>query len=168
MEEKTALITPDQNTLGRMEGGRRPESIYPRTPTEPSPDHQRMPDPEVPGKAIRRKYPADFKLRILNEAEACTLPGQLGALLRRKGLYSSNLTIWRRQAEQGTLTALSSKKRGPKARKADPSVRRITEQEIEIQKLRARLRKAELIIDAQKKIAEIFQLPSDQKEGEDL
>ena len=83
-------------------------------------------------------------------------------------MYFSNLTAWRRQVERGTLDALSSKKRGPKARKPDPSVRRITEQEKEIQKLRARLRKAELIIDAQKKIAEIFQLPDDQKEGEEL
>ena len=66
------------------------------------------------------------------------------------------------------MDALSSKKRGPKARKPDPSVRRISEQEKEIQKLRARLRKAELIIDAQKKIAEIFQLTRDQKDGEDL
>jgi transposase len=168
MENKTAMITSDQNTLGKMEVGRRPESIFPRTPTEPSPDQQGIPDPEVREKAMRRKYPADFKLRILKEAEACTLPGQLGALLRREGLYSSNLTAWRRQAERGTLDALSSKKRGPKARKADPSVRRLSEQEKEIQKLRAKLRKAELIIDAQKKIAEIFQLSSDQKDGEDL
>ncbi|MGB4782408.1 hypothetical protein, partial [Candidatus Methylomirabilis sp.] len=94
--------------------------------------------------------------------------GQIGALLRREGLYSSNLTAWRRQVERGTLDALSSKKRGPKARKLDPSVRRIIEQEKENQKLRARLRKAELIIDAQKKIAEIFQFTRDQKDGEDL
>ena len=93
---------------------------------------------------------------------------QLSVFLRREGLYSSNLTAWRRQVERGTLDALSSKKRGPKARKPDPSACRITEQEKEIQKLRARLRKAELIIDAQKKIAEIFQLPHDQKDGEDL
>jgi len=78
------------------------------------------------------------------------------------------LTSWRHQAERGTLDALSSKKRGPKARKADPSLRRIAEQEKEIQKLHAKLRKAELIIDAQKKIAEFFQLLRDQKEGENL
>jgi len=127
-----------------------------------------VPNPEVPEKASRRSYTAEYKRLILKEAEVCKERGQVGALLRREGLYFSNLTAWRSQVERGTLDALSSKKRGPKARKPDPSVRRITEQEKEIQKLRARLRKAELIIDAQKKIAEIFQLPRDQKEGEDL
>jgi len=88
--------------------------------------------------------------------------------LRREGLYFSNLTVWRRQARQGTLDALAAKKRGPKAHKPDPSVRRIAEQEKEIQKLRAKLKKAELIIDAQKKIAEIFQQPEDQRDEEGL
>jgi len=125
-------------------------------------------DPEALEKASRRSYTAEYKRRILRETEVCKEQGQLGALLRREGLYSSNLTAWRRQAERGTLDALSSKKRGPKARRPDPSVRRITEQEKEIQKLRARLRKAELIIEAQKTIAEIFQLPLDQKEEENL
>lgn len=125
-------------------------------------------NPEVPGKASRRSYTAEYKRLILREVEGCKEQGQIGALLRREGLYSSHLTVWRRQVERGTLEALSSKKRGPHARKPDPSVRRITEQEKEIQKLRARLKKAELIIDAQKKIAEIFQLPCDQKEEEDL
>jgi transposase len=126
-----------------------------------------VPNPEVE-KARRRSYTAEYKRLILREAEVCKEQGQVGALLRREGLYSSNLTAWRHQVERGTLDALSSKKRGPKARKPDPSVRRITEQEKEIQKLRAKLRKAELIIDAQKKIAAIFQLSSDQKEEEDL
>ena len=127
-----------------------------------------VPNPEVPEKASRRSYTAEYKRLILREAEVCKEQGQLSVFLRREGLYSSNLTAWRRQVERGTLDALSSKKRGPKARKPDPSVRRIIEQEKENQKLRVRLRKAELIIDAQKKIAEIFQLPCDQKEGEDL
>ena len=127
-----------------------------------------VPNPEVPEKASRRSYTAEYKRRILREAEGCKEQGQVGALLRREGLYSSNLTAWRHQVERGTLDALSSKKRGPKARKPDPSVRRISEQEKEIQKLRVRLKKAELIIEAQKKITEIFQLSSDQKEGENL
>ena len=127
-----------------------------------------VPNPEVPEKASRRSYTAEYKRLILKEAEVCKERGQVGALLRREGLYFSNLTAWRHQVERGTLDALSSKKRGPKARKPDPSVRRITEQEKEIQKLQSRLRKAELIIEVQKKIAEIFQLPRDQKEEEDL
>jgi transposase len=139
-----------------MEGARRATGI----------SSTAAPNPEVPEKASRRSYTAEYKRRILKEAEDCQKQGQIGALLRREGLYSSNLTFWRYQAERGTLDALSSKKRGPKARKHDPSVRRIAEQEKEIQKLHAKLRKAELIIDAQKKMAEFFQLLRDQKEGE--
>jgi transposase-like protein len=72
------------------------------------------PDPEVPEKRPRRRFTAKYKLQILQEADACTGPGQLGALLRREGLYSSNLTTWRRQRDQGLLDALSPKKRGRK------------------------------------------------------
>jgi transposase len=139
-----------------MEGARRASGI----------SSTAAPNPEVPEKAIRRSYTAEYKRRILKEAEGCKEKGQIGTLLRREGLYPSNLTAWRHQAERGTLDALSSKKRGPKARKHDPSIRRIAEQEKEIQKLQAKLKKAELIIDAQKKIAEFFQLYRDQKEEE--
>ena len=123
-----------------------------------------VPNPEVPEKAVRRIFTAGYKRRILREADACKETGQLGALLRREGLYSSNLTTWRRQVEQGTLEALSPKKRGPKEKKPDPSLRRIAELEKATQKLEHKLRQAELIIAAQKKIAEIFQMPLDPKE----
>jgi transposase len=156
MEKKKHMnITP---RVEEMEGARRATGI----------SSTAAPNPEVPEKASRRSYTAEYKGRILKEAEDCKEQGQVGALLRREGLYFSNLTSWRHQAEKGTLDALSSKKRGPKARKSDPSVRRIAEQEKEIQKLQAKLRKAELIIDAQKKMAEILQLLRDQKEGENL
>ena len=127
-----------------------------------------VPNPEVPEKASRRSYTAEYKRHIIREATDCKKQGQVGAILRREGLYSSNLTAWRHQAERGTLDALSSKKRGPKSRKPDPSARRIAEQEKEIQKLQAKLKKAEFIIEAQKKIAEIFQLLREQKEWENL
>jgi len=120
-----------------------------------------LPDSEVPEKAVRRRFTAEYKRRILREAEACKEQGRLGALLRREGLYSSNLNTWRRQAEQGTLDALSPKKRGPKEKKPDPSIRRIADLEKRTQKLEHKLRQAELIIAAQKKIAEIFQMPLD-------
>src|SRR5918994_7867974 len=71
------------------------------------------PDPEVPEKARRRRFSAEYKLAILREADACTEPGQIGALLRRERLYSSHLVDWRRQREAGTLEALA-RKRGPK------------------------------------------------------
>jgi transposase-like protein len=118
----------------------------------------------VPEKAVRRRFTAEYKRCILREAEACKEQGRLGALLRREGLYSSNLITWQRQAERGTLEALSPKKRGPKEKKPDPSLRRIAELEKITQRLEHKLRQAELIIAAQKKIAEIFQMPLDPKE----
>ena len=168
MKKKEVMVMNLKSRVEEMEGARRASGISSTLALRGSGVKTVVPNPEVPEKASRRSYTAEYKRLILREAEICKEQGQVGALLRREGLYSSNLTAWRRQVERGTLDALSSKKRGPKAQKPDPSVRRITEQEKEIQKLRARLRKAELIIDAQKKIAEIFQLPRDQKEGEDL
>ncbi len=111
-----------------------------------------VPDPEVPEKAVRRKFTPAYKLRILREAEACTQPGQIGALLRREGLYSSNLTLWRRQVEGG----LVPKKRGPVARKTDPRARRIAELERENERLTHKLKQAELIIEVQKKVADLL------------
>lgn len=168
MEKKEVMVMNLKPKVEEMEGAQRATGISSTAVMRESGVKTVVSNPEVPEKASRRSYTAEYKRLILREVEVCKEQGQVGALLRREGLYSSNLTAWRRQVERGTLDALSSKKRGPKARKPDPSVRRITEQEKEIQKLRTRLRKAELIIEAQKKIAEIFQLPRDQKEGEDL
>jgi len=168
MKKKEVMVMNITPRVEEMEGARRATGISSTAALRGSGVKTVIPNPEVPEKARRRSYTAEYKRLILKEAEVCKEQGQVGALLRREGLYFSNLTAWRHQVERGTLDALSSKKRGPKARKPDPSVRRITEQEKEIQKLQSRLRKAELIIEAQKKIAEIFQLPRDQKEGEDL
>lgn len=168
MKKKEVTVMNPNPKVEEMEGARRATGISSTAASRGSRGINVVPDPEVPEKAARRSYTAEYKRRILREADACKEQGQIGALLRREGLYSSNLTAWRRQAERGTLDALSSKKRGPKARRPDPSIRRMAEQEKEIQKLRARLRKAELIIEAQKKIAEIFHLPLDQTEGESL
>lgn len=168
MGKKEVMVMNLNPRVEEMEGALRATGISSTAALRESGNKTIVPNPEVQEKARRRSYTAEYKRRILREAESCKEYGQVGALLRREGLYSSNLTAWRRQADRGTLDALSSKKRGPKARKPDPSVRRIIEQEKENQKLRARLRKAELIIDAQKKIAEIFQFTRDQKDGEDL
>lgn len=111
-----------------------------------------VPDPEVPEKATRRKFPAAYKLRILKEAESCTEPGRIGALLRREGLYSSSLSLWRHQVNEG----LVPKKRGPSAKRADPAVRRIAELERENEKLTRKLKQAELIIEVQKKVANLL------------
>jgi len=118
-----------------------------------------VPDPEVPEKTVRRKFTAAYKLRILKEAESCTELGQIGALLRREGLYSSSLTSWRHQVAQG----LVPKKRGPAVQKADPRVRRIAELERENEKLGHKLKQANLIIDVQKKVAELLEGSSEEK-----
>ena len=118
-----------------------------------------VPDPEVPEKAARRRFTADYKLRILRDAEGCATPGAVGALLRREGLYSSHLTTWRQQREQGTLEALSPRRRGRRAAGLPPLVRRIAELERELARLHERLRQAEAIIAAQKKLSEILGLP---------
>ncbi len=122
------------------------------------PDIRAVPDPEVTEKAVRRKFTAAFKLRILKEAEACTRQGQLGALLRREGLYYSNLTLWRRQISQGLIP----KKRGPLPQKPDPNVRRIAELERENAKLTHKLKHAEPIIDVQKKVADLLKGSSEE------
>jgi transposase-like protein len=115
-----------------------------------------VPDPEVPEKKTRRKFTAAYKLRMLNEAEQCLQPGAIGALLRREGLYSSHLSTWRRQREEGVLQALNPRKRGRKEKPKDPSGEHIAQLEKENQRLKSRLRKAEIIIEAQKKISEIL------------
>jgi transposase len=78
-----------------------------------------VPDPELVARAQRRRFTAKYKLSIVSEADACIRPGEIGALLRREGLYSSHLGKWREQRDQGALGALESKPRGPRAQSAD-------------------------------------------------
>jgi len=118
-----------------------------------------MPDPAVPEKPVRRRFTAEYKLRILREADRCTQPSQLGALLRREGLYSSHLSTWRRQRDAGTLAGLTPKRRG---RKPAPNAPLIAENERlkrENQRLTEKLRQAETIIEVQKKLSEILAIP---------
>jgi transposase len=150
--------------LEEMEGARRATGISSNERARGSAGATTVPDPEVRENAVRRRFTAEYKRKVLRAADACREPGDLGALLRREGLYSSNLTTWRRQADRGTLDALTPKKRGPKVVKPDPSLRRIAELEKENQKLSHTLRQAQSIIEAQKKIAEILQTPVDPKE----
>jgi transposase-like protein len=101
-------------------------------------------------------FSPEYKLRVLREADACRGEGQVGALLRREGLYSSHLTTWRRQRETGALAGMRAKKRGPKGRGEDP---RLKQQAREIARLQRRLKQAETIIDIQKKVAGILGIP---------
>jgi transposase-like protein len=114
------------------------------------------PEVEVSAKAQRRRFTAKYKLEILREADACSKPGELTALLRREGLYSSNLLSWRRQREAGELSGLTPKKRGPKARPADERDRRIAQLERELAQQTARAEKAEAIVEIQKKLGELL------------
>jgi transposase len=117
-----------------------------------------VPDPEVRERASRRRFTAEYKLQILRQADQCAEVGELGALLRREGLYSSHLTTWRRQREQGALVALAPKKRGRPTAPVSPLARRVAELERDNARLERRLKQAEAIIDAQKKLSEILGL----------
>ncbi len=112
------------------------------------------PDPEVLPKAKRRNYTASYKLWVLAEADKCRQqPGQIGALLRREGLYSSHLTTWQRQREAGQMAGLKAQKRG---RKVNAEAAENIQLRHENKRLTRQLEQAELIIEAQKKLSEIL------------
>ena len=117
-----------------------------------------VPDPEVVARAKRRRFSAEYKLRILEEAAACSERGQIGSLLRREGLYSSHLTTWRHQREQGQLEALSPKNRGRKPSVDETLAKELAELKRENQRLGNRLQQAETIIDVQKKLSGLLGL----------
>ena len=115
-----------------------------------------MVETEVVAKAMRRRFTAAEKLRVLREADRCSRPGELGALLRREGLYSSHLSAWRAARKRGELAGLTSRPRGPKPQRPDPRDRKIVEQAREITRLQARAERAEGLVALQKKAAEIL------------
>lgn len=122
-------------------------------PTSPS-----VPDTEVAAGAKRRRFSAEYKMRIVDQALRCREPGEIGSLLRREGLYSSHLTKWRAEYARGAMKALAGSARGPRPK------RQATEIENEglrrtIGRLEVRLRQAERIIDVQKKVSEILGVP---------
>ena len=121
--------------------------------------------PEVVEKPRRRTFDAAYRLRIVEEADRCVEAGQVGELLRREGLYSSHLSKWRRQRDEGALNGLRSKKRGRK-----PKLRgSATAKELELvrhekEEIAERLRQAEVIIEVQKKVSELLETPPTQKD----
>ncbi len=136
----------------KAEGARRATGGPDPAPTLPA----RAPDPEVEATVQRRRFSAAYRLRILKAVDACKKPGEVGALLRREGLYSSLLTNWRRQREAGALREMRGRRRGPTPRPVDP---RVTQLEAENRRLQRKLQRAETIITLQKKIAEILGIP---------
>lgn len=111
---------------------------------------------EVLAKAERRRFTAEYKRRVLQEADACSKPGELGALLRREGLYSSHLAAWRAARARGELSGLTVRKRGPKGKPPHPDAKRILQLEREVRRLRARAERAEALIELQKKVAALL------------
>lgn len=124
----------------------------------------KKPDPEVAAKGKRRRFTAEYKRRILAEADKCKKTGETGALLRREGLYSSHLTSWRAARAAGELAG-PTKKRGPKPKPVNPLATRMAELERENAKLRARAERAEVLVECQKKMAALLgQLPDEESE----
>lgn len=111
---------------------------------------------EVPEKAKRRQFTAEYKREILKRADACKNPGEIGALLRKEGLYSSHLASWRKARERGELAALAPKKRGPAKKEVDARDRRIAELEREMARWQKRAERAEGLVEVQKKVAELL------------
>jgi len=128
------------------------------------PIRNKAPNPEVWPRAQRRRFSAEYKLRILEEASASSGSGQIGALLRREGLYSSHLTTWRRQRAQGQLDGLSPKPRGRKPSVDEGLVKDLAALKQENERLEFRLQQAETIIDVQKKLSELLGLTANEKE----
>lgn len=111
------------------------------------------PDPEVVAKPTRRQFTAAYRLRILEEADRCTEPGEVGRLLRREGLYSSHLSAWRKARRKGSLRGLSSKKRGTKPRERNPLDAKVRDLEAKVARLQKELHTAHTILDVQGKVA---------------
>ena len=146
--ESTQLIAPE----GALEDTLREVGNAP-------PDMQ--PDPEVVATARRRQFSGSDKRRILEAADRCTQPGDLGALLRKEGIYSSHLNTWRKQRTAAERAALEPQQRG---RKADPALaedRRVARLTQENDRLRRQLAQAHAIIDVQKKLCALLGLPAD-------
>ena len=169
--EKARMLGMEGAVAGGTEGGRSPTGVPPATAAAAvtgaaaAGNGRPVPDPVVPEKPVRRRFTAEYKLRILREADRSTQPGQLGTLLRREGLYSSHLTAWRQQRDKGTLAGLTPKRRGRKASPDAPLIAENQQLRRENQRLAAKLRQAETIIEVQKKLSEILGIPLPPPDG---
>ena len=161
--ERTRLSGMEQAVVGGTEGGRSPTGVPPTTAAAAEPGARvaetPAPDPAVSEKPVRRRFTAEYKVRIVREADRCIKPGQLGALLRREGLYCSHLNTWRRQRDEGALAGLRPKRRGRKPKADDPVFAENQRLRRENQRLAAKLRQAETIIEVQKKLSDVLGIP---------
>ncbi|MBL8692644.1 MAG: helix-turn-helix domain-containing protein [Planctomycetes bacterium] len=146
--------TPTMND-GTLAAGY-PAASVPMTDPE-KPDRGPLPDPNVPAKARRRKFNAETRLRIVREAEGCKEHGGVGALLRREGIYYSQLAKWRKECDRSGVEGLKNRKPGPKPAVSPEQAARIHELEKQLRRVSKRLRQAEAIIEIQKKVAAMMQ-----------
>jgi transposase len=159
------MLRKEQTVVGGTEGGRSPTGVPPTTAADaarggPSANKPFVPpDPAVLEKPVRRRFSVEYKLRILEEVDACTEPGQIGALLRREGLYWSCLDRWRKQRKKGTLAGLTPQRRGRKPQANDPLITENERLRHENQRLAEKLRQAETVIEVQKKLSELLEIP---------
>lgn len=147
---------------GVSQGARRATE---ETPGSAAPTTRPGADTEVVPRARRRKFSNADKRRILDAADRCTEPGEIGALLRREGVYSSSLSTWRRQREAAELAALAPQKRGPKIDVIAAEARQIAQLTRENERLKSQLDKAMLVIEVQKKVAALLGSPIDDTHG---
>jgi hypothetical protein len=124
-----------------------------------------IPEVEVAEKPVRRRFSVEYKRKVLKEADGCVRPGEVGALLRREGLYSSHLRTWRAARERGEISGLAPKKRGPKVVVKDGRERRIVELEREVRWWQARAERAEALVELQKKVSEVLGMVLPEAEG---
>ena len=152
---KIRSMLADQSMVGEPERRGDERSEAPRSGGSPTIERVPMPvppDPEVPARQARRRFTTAYKLEILRKADVCTRHGDRGALLRKEGLYSSHLITWRQQLERG----LTPKQRGRKAVPVHPEMKKL---EQENRRLTMRLKKAEALLDFQKKLSSLLQIP---------
>jgi transposase len=155
---KPRLSSPQWSEPERSEGERNGGDDNHATASAP------VPDPEVSARPTRRRFSGPYKAQVVEEAGRCNQPGQIGALLRREGLVSSQLTLWRRQYRQGILKALRDDKRGRKPIH-DPRDRELDRLRRENARLTKKLQQAETIIEIQKKVAALLGNPVETAES---
>jgi len=162
LKRELGMVAPERSEGERSETSRSGGATIPLAAAATT-------DPEVAAKAVRRQFSAAYKRRILQEADKAG-SGEIAALLRREGLYSSHLTFWRKQREAGEIDSLAPRKRGKKPAPRNPLASENEHLRRETQRLQKRLRQAETIIDVQKKLCDLLGLtvpPIDQNENDE-
>ncbi len=142
-----------ENTKDETEIGSLKRAVGERKAIDLAHDVAAPPDPELVERARRRRFTAEYKLRVLREADACAKPGEIGALLRREGLHSSLLTEWRRQRERGSLAALERPRGRPKA---DPREAQIAGLQRLLERAERELEKARRVIEVQGNVSALL------------